>query len=227
MAHSKISSQDTNKLQNMAKLYKNPKVRQRALIVINFLKGIPARDIAEFLMIGKDKVYYWYHRYLQLGPEGLFSKERPGRPNKVDIKKLQTILDTSIPRDFELEGDHWSVNSIRAYIAEIEGITIHDNYIYQLLSKLNWKKYAKDETEHDKPKSSHFKYPRTESGEAITEVHLRMMKDVAKNLDAPIHKFLEGGIQPVLKIIYSDKYSTILEGNSENGIVTIKYEQFT
>ncbi len=197
----------------------DPKLKIRLLIVIHTLNKTPVTDIANFLLISRDKVYYWLRRFKADGIDGLYTKKRTGRPSVIDYELIKEVLEQS-PRDHGYDRDYWNLYIIKDYIMEKMDISVHDHYIYEILKKIGWKDRNKERFD--------IHIPITQTAHRVTQKHLDMIKKISHMLDAPIERIItENGIKPVLKVVYDKRDITIIEGETENGKLTIKYQEYT
>jgi transposase len=211
-----------NDLKRIKKLHQETsdyKLKYRLLILIHYLNGKSGLEIAQILQVGKDQIYFWLKRYKAEGIVGLYDRKRRGRPRKIDYSRLKYDLKRP-PSVFGIDEKTWTLDAINSYLAQVQDIEVSKPYIYEVLRKVGFSL--------SKPSNSP-KLPdlRTKGGKLISSLHLEVMYDLGKRLDAPIHRIItENGIKPTLKIIQSDSLTTVLQGKTEHGMLTIRYEEF-
>ena len=70
---------------------RNPKVKERILMVMGVLDGKTTRQVAAHLHCPQPNIVYWKRRFEQEGLNGLKDKPRSGRPPKVASWKLERV----------------------------------------------------------------------------------------------------------------------------------------
>lgn len=184
----------------------------RLLVVLNFLKGESAVEIARFLCMSRHKVYYWVRRFRERGLEGLSERPRSGRRPTVDYGDLRRAL-ADDPEDYGY--DRWTPETVRDYLKS-RGVRVHPNYVYSILRRLG----VKLRTQKSSPRV------RTAGGAYLTQGHMEMMRQVSRMLHAPVDKIIsESGVKPVLRVVQSGRDRTVLQGETELGRLTIIYEE--
>ena len=79
-------------LETLGEAYKqerDPKVRERLLMIMGMLDGKTTRQVATDLRCPQPNVVYWKQRFEKEGLEGLRDRPRSGRPPKVARWKLE------------------------------------------------------------------------------------------------------------------------------------------
>ena len=184
-------------------------------MVIHFLDEKSVSKIADFLMISRDQVYYWIRRYKSGGIDNLNNRSKSGRPSRINYPFLKQVLSQS-PREQGIEMDYWNIYNIKEFIHRKMNVKIHNYYVYEILRKIGWKESNEARL-----------VPLTQTAHRVTSDHLDMIRYISQKLDAPIERIItERGIKPVLRVIHSDRLSTVIEGETENGKLTIKYQEF-
>jgi len=210
-----------NVLSNLKYFYhdeKDAKIKIRLLIVIHFLNNKSVSEIAKILLISRDQAYYWLNKYKNGGVHALATKKKTGRPSKVNYGQLRKILNNS-PKNYGFKFDFWHIPSIQAVIKQEMGVEVHENYVYDLLRKINWRNDNKSRIE--------IGIPINQTGHKVTEKHFEMIKTISNMLKIPIDRIIkENSLNPVLNITHTKKNVTIIEGKTDNGRLLIKYEEF-
>ncbi len=208
------------KLEDRYKSENDADVRIRYLIIILFLKNYPVAKIAEILLLPKHQIYYWLKKYKTHGSGALQKKERTGRPQKINKKYLIECLNRA-PEEFGYKEKFWDLKTITDLISTKFDVHIHKNYVYQLLKQINWD--VKGNRALMKKFEETYR-PRTASGKIVRPEHVFMMKKVAQMVNAPIDEIVtQGGIFPKLKLTSTSESVTILEGETEDGFLSIKF----
>jgi transposase len=123
---------------NLVRLYKkekNPKVKERLLLVIRVRadKQVPFCVVKE---INRSNPWasYWLKRYDEEGIEGLKDRPKSGRHPKISRQteyRIRTILKES--------NQGWTTKQVEQMIVEKTGIKYHYTHIYHVLRKWGFK----------------------------------------------------------------------------------------
>jgi len=95
--------------------------------------------IAKVLSLNRSTVYGWLSQYRQGGWGALKAKPVPGRPPKLDAKKLQWIYDTVTqknPLQMKFEFALWTREMVATLIEDKYGIRLAANSVGRLLAQL-------------------------------------------------------------------------------------------
>ena len=109
----------------------DPVIRERLLLVkASFKKSL--RDVAYDFGYTHGKVAYWKNRYKKHGLNGLYTKERSGRPSK-----LKPVLAAEIRRRVRRHNikQGWTTRHIREYVKKMGGVTYTERHIQRLTHK--------------------------------------------------------------------------------------------
>jgi transposase len=115
--------------------------KKRLVIWMVAIKRLHAHEIADMLQISKQAVWLWVSQYNANGPEGL---ERSGRGGRrwafLGINEEMDIL-----HEFEKQASQGEILTAKQIKPEIEktlGKEVSLAYVYRLLKRHNWRKFA-------------------------------------------------------------------------------------
>lgn len=106
-------------------------IRERLLIVKASFKK-PLREVASEFVCTHGKVAYWKNRYLKLGLRGLYTKERSGRPSKLE-PKLEAKIRIKVRRHNPKHG--WTTKLVREYVKNKSRISYSERQTQRLSHK--------------------------------------------------------------------------------------------
>jgi transposase len=93
----------------------------RARIVLLAADGTPNVQIAELVGVSRPTVGLWRGRYRERGLDGLFDEDRPGRPRRVDPRRI--VAATLTPPPKSLGVTHWSSRLLAARL-KVSHVTV-------------------------------------------------------------------------------------------------------
>ena len=114
-------------LEEVYRREKDPKVRERLLMVMGVLDGKTTRRVAADLRCPQPNIVYWKRRFEDEGLEGLNDKPRSGRPPKVASWKL-TRIKTLIEKK-----QCWTATEVTRLIHEKTGVQYSLMHVTRLL----------------------------------------------------------------------------------------------
>jgi transposase len=112
----------------------------RAHMVLLSARGKSAYDIADIHGVSDPTVYKWIERFDAEGPDGLFDRDRDGRPRKVDDEaeaELLRVLDAP-PTDEGYEFSNWTVPRLTEHLDRKLGLDVHPETVRQALHRLRF-----------------------------------------------------------------------------------------
>jgi transposase len=107
--------------------------------VLLVAQGLSAPDSAALLGDAPRTVELWVHRFQDESLAGLREVARPGRPSRLNPKKMaraQIAVRSSTPAEFGLSADAWDANTLSAYLHSL-GVDLKPRQCRNLLRK--WK----------------------------------------------------------------------------------------
>ncbi|KXA91977.1 hypothetical protein AKJ64_04270 [candidate division MSBL1 archaeon SCGC-AAA259E17] len=145
----------------------DPRVRDRITAVIMEERGYERREMADILSVHRETVRLWIKRFDESGIEGLWDKERPGRPSKLtesEKEQLREDLEKS-PQEFGYESEVWSTKMVLDHLLNEYEVEYHPRYIQRFLRSLGF--------ELKKPRPEHYRV-----SEEDREKYYRLIEDV-------------------------------------------------
>jgi putative transposase len=106
-------------------------VKERMLLVMRVRSdGVVASEVCEELRRTKGWASKWLNRFDEEGLEGLKTKERSGRPMKLDHREF-----VSVKRKVVKNECGWTVKEVREMIHEETDVTYSERHTYRLMAK--------------------------------------------------------------------------------------------
>jgi len=118
---------DLETLEEAYRQEKDPKVRERLLMVMGVLDGKTTRQVAADLRCPQPNIVYWKRRFEKEGLEGLKDRPRSGRPPKVASWKL-TRIKTLVEKK-----QCWTATEVMKLICEKTGVQYSLMHVTRLL----------------------------------------------------------------------------------------------
>lgn len=116
---------------------------ERAKIIWLAHQGWRVLAIAAELRLNDDTVRLWLKRFNAAGLDGLRDRPRPGRPATYTAEQVGEVIATSLtdPRSLGLPFAAWTLDRLRAYLHEVNGLPISRARIGKLLvaEGLRWR----------------------------------------------------------------------------------------
>ena len=109
----------------------DPVIHERLLMVKASFKK-PLRDVAYEFGYAHGKVAYWKNRYKKQGLKGLYTKEKSGRPLKLNPAMAAKIR-RKVRRHNIKQG--WTTKHIREYIKKEGGVIYTERHVQRLSHK--------------------------------------------------------------------------------------------
>lgn len=116
------------------------RVAMRAHMVLLSARGLSAYEIADIHGVSDPTIYKWIERFDDEGPDGLFDRDRDGRPRKVDEEadaELLRVLDAP-PTDEGYTFSNWTVPRLTEHLARKLGLDVHPETVRQALHRLRF-----------------------------------------------------------------------------------------
>jgi transposase len=120
------------------------RVAMRAQMILLSARGYSAPKIAEIQDVAKPTVYKWIDRFDEHGPEGLYDRERDGRPRKLgpDAEaELERVLQQA-PTEEGQGASRWTAPRLARHLDEELGVEVHPDTVRRALRRLeySWKR---------------------------------------------------------------------------------------
>jgi transposase len=116
----------------------------RAKIVLGLAAGDRPYQVADRVGVGRAAAYEWLHRFNAEGLKGLTDHPRPGRPHTYTPEQRAEVAAAALtrPEELGLPFASWTLDRLRAYLAEQTKIPIRRTRIDEVLvaEGLRWRK---------------------------------------------------------------------------------------
>lgn len=120
------------------------RVALRAQMVLLSARGFTAQEIAEIQGVADVTVYKWLDRFDEGGPEGLYDREREGRPSKIDEEVEQEIkrVIKESPTKEGYNASRWTAPRLARHLEDRFGVEVHPETVRRALRRLqfSWKR---------------------------------------------------------------------------------------
>jgi transposase len=116
------------------------RVARRAQMILLSARGYPAPKITEIQDVAKPTVYKWIDRFDAHGPEGLYDRERDGRPRKFGPdaeSELERALQQS-PTEEDQGASRWTAPRLARHLDEELGVEVHPDTAGRALRRLEY-----------------------------------------------------------------------------------------
>jgi len=114
-------------LEEAYKRERDPKVRERILMVMGVLDGKTTRQVATDLHCPQPNVVYWKRRFEEEGVDGLKDRPRSGRPPKVACWRLECV------KTLIKEKQYWTATEVMKLIHKQTGVWYSLMHVTRLL----------------------------------------------------------------------------------------------
>ena len=114
------------------------RVAERARMILLSGRGFTVPDICNAFEITDDTAYNGLDRFDGEGPEGLFDRERTGRPRRIDggdEAELERVLEQA-PHEEGYDFTTWTVPPLRSHLEERLGTAVSDDTVRRALRRL-------------------------------------------------------------------------------------------
>ena len=133
----KLDGEQLAEIQRAMVADRKAEVRRRATAIHMLHLGYTPTQVAAAMNIERKTLYRWVERWQQAGIAGLENKARCGRPRKANqtySEALEETLDHE-PADYDYEFALWTVDRLRAHLAQETGISLSANRFGDLLKR--------------------------------------------------------------------------------------------
>jgi len=116
------------------------RVAMRARTMLLSDRGLSAFDIAVLREVTHPTVYKWMDRFDAEGPEGLFDRDREGRPREID-KGVEEEIERLLETDPTEEGENatwWTTPRIAEHLDEELGVDAYPETVREALKRLRY-----------------------------------------------------------------------------------------
>ncbi len=155
-----LSSTEKKNLQQAVKTEENPKIRERALMLLLLNDGKTYEKIAEFVGCSLRRVAYWCVHGDPNNLETLEDGRAKGNYSKASkeyIERLLKIIDKE-PKEFGYEFGRWTGKRLSEHLEKETGIKLSKSQVSRILSQEKyvyiWGKYSLEEKQDKKKEKS-------------------------------------------------------------------------
>lgn len=116
------------------------RVAMRAHMILLCAHGRSAYDIADIHGVSDPSVYKWIERFDAEGPDGLYDREREGRPRKIDEPAEDELLRLlkGDPTEERYAFSRWSVPRLTEHLRGELGLHVHPDTVREALHRLRF-----------------------------------------------------------------------------------------
>jgi transposase len=107
------------------------RVAERARMILLSARGFTVQRIMQVFEVVDETLYKWLDRFDEQGPEGLFDRDRSGRPPEIDEEaqsELERLLERS-PLDEGYSFTTWTTPLIKSHLSEHMGIEVSEDTV--------------------------------------------------------------------------------------------------
>lgn len=143
-----LTNEQLDMLKHALKTDERKEVQQRGRIIHLLHLGYKPKEVAEMVDVTFPSVYTYWHRFQEMGPEGLVRKEVVQPPRKMTpeyVGALEDALNRS-PSEFDYEFAIWTIERLQAHLHQQTGITISLNWLAEKMKEIG---YAYRRPKHD------------------------------------------------------------------------------
>jgi len=120
------------------------RVSTRAHLILLSARGYEVPAITDIHSVTDETVYKWLDRFEEEGPDGLYDREREGRPPKLDEEaeeELRCVL-AGPPTEKGYEATRWTTPTLAEHLDRWLGIDVHPETVRGALGRLgfSWKR---------------------------------------------------------------------------------------
>ena len=137
-----VRTPDENEQQELHRMTQQEvgRVAERARMVLLSSQGFDVPEICRIFQMTDETIYKWFDRFDAEGPEGLFDRERSGRPREIDQEaeaELERLLEhTPIEEGYEFTT--WTVRLLQSHLREHLGIDVSEQTVRRALHRLEF-----------------------------------------------------------------------------------------
>jgi putative transposase len=112
------------------------KISLRLLAVISAGRGKTILETSDFLMVTRQSVYFWIKRYKKQGLDGLYDRPK-GHPARRLSPEQERQIKKWLDQNQGPEGEtfHWTIDKLKAAIAEEFGVVLSRSWVAVLLKQ--------------------------------------------------------------------------------------------
>jgi transposase len=116
------------------------RVAERARMILLSARGFTVQQIMDVFQVVDETLYKWLDRFEAEGPQGLYDRDRSGRPPEIDEaaqRELERILEQS-PLEEGYAFTTWTTPLLKSHLKERMGIDVSDDTVRRTLHRLEF-----------------------------------------------------------------------------------------
>lgn len=116
------------------------RVAERARMILLSARGYTVQDIMAVFEVVDETLYKWLDRFEAKGPDGLYDRERSGRPPEIDddaLEELERLVERS-PLEEGYDFTTWTAPLLGSHLKEKMGIEVSDDTVRRALHRLEF-----------------------------------------------------------------------------------------
>jgi transposase len=119
---------------------KDPKVKERLLMLIHTKEGKTTREVAKVIKKSHVSVAHWINRFNEEGIEGLKDRKRSGKPPKMNRNQFESLKEdlNKSPREFGYKRDFWTTKLVKIHILQHYITSYTNRHVQRLLHKFGY-----------------------------------------------------------------------------------------
>ncbi len=117
-----LSAEQVTELESAVKKDRTPKVRIKALVLLNLADGRKVSEVADIFRISRQSVYAWVAEYAGGGVDGFRVSGGRGRKARADEEEIRHYIQQS-PGNFGLGHTRWTLAALAATVPSLKGFS--------------------------------------------------------------------------------------------------------
>jgi transposase len=132
-----LTKQERQDIENLFRKGRGNRVRKRAHAIRLSTQGYSVTQISEILGCNRQSIHNWYDAFESQGCQGLFDKNRSGRPPTATPDYRNRLIEVikANPKDMGYPFTVWTITRIRAHMAREMGILLSESRVRQIMKE--------------------------------------------------------------------------------------------
>jgi transposase len=132
-----LTKQERQDIENLFRKGRGNRVRKRAHAIRLSTQGYSVTQISEILGCNRQSIHNWYDAFESHGCQGLFDKNRSGRPPTATLDYRNRLIEVikANPKDMGYPFTVWTITRIRAHMAREMGILLSESRVRQIMKE--------------------------------------------------------------------------------------------
>lgn len=132
-----LTKQERQDIENLFRKGRGNRVRKRANAIRLSALGYSVTQISEILGCNRQSIHNWYDAFELQGCQGLFDKNRSGRPPTATPDYRNRLIEVikANPKDMGYPFTVWTITRIRAHMAREMGILLSESRVRQIMKE--------------------------------------------------------------------------------------------